>query len=119
MGKKLAKDEESGDDEEKDEEEKEAKEEDEEKKVMRAQAFQNKEQLGMMSGRKTLEINPNHQFGQVLGPHAGEPREHLLHVRRKHGSDAEGPLSADLQEEGLGGLDVGRPLGRTMPSEVG
>merc|ERR1712194_58484 len=28
--------------------------------VMRAQAFQNKEQLGMMSGRKTLEINPNH-----------------------------------------------------------
>merc|ERR1719401_2430951 len=29
-------------------------------KVMRAQAFQNKEQLGMMSGRKTLEVNPNH-----------------------------------------------------------
>merc|ERR1712166_212475 len=29
-------------------------------KVMRAQAFQNKEQLGMMSGRKTLEINANH-----------------------------------------------------------
>merc|ERR1719444_629217 len=27
---------------------------------MRAQAFQNKEQLGAMSGRKTLEINPNH-----------------------------------------------------------
>merc|ERR1712066_832772 len=29
-------------------------------KVMKAQAFQNKEQLGMMSGRKTLEVNPNH-----------------------------------------------------------
>merc|ERR1712086_938867 len=29
-------------------------------KVMKAQAFQNKEQLGMMAGRKTLEINPNH-----------------------------------------------------------
>merc|ERR1712127_1151810 len=29
-------------------------------KVMKAQAFQNKDQLGMMSGRKTLEINPNH-----------------------------------------------------------
>merc|ERR1711963_930404 len=29
-------------------------------KVMKAQAFQNKEQMGMMSGRKTLEINPNH-----------------------------------------------------------
>merc|ERR1711930_23750 len=29
-------------------------------KVMKAQAFQNKEQLSMMAGRKTLEINPNH-----------------------------------------------------------
>merc|ERR1711918_243809 len=29
-------------------------------KVMKAQAFQNKEQLSMMSGRKTLEVNPNH-----------------------------------------------------------
>merc|ERR1712178_126547 len=29
-------------------------------KVMKAQAFQNKEQMGMMAGRKTLEINANH-----------------------------------------------------------
>merc|ERR1711966_638201 len=29
-------------------------------KVMKAQAFQNKDQIGMMAGRKTLEINPNH-----------------------------------------------------------
>eukprot|EP00930_Biecheleria_cincta_P098113 TRINITY_DN897_c0_g1_i3.p1 TRINITY_DN897_c0_g1~~TRINITY_DN897_c0_g1_i3.p1 ORF type:complete len:814 (-),score=294.20 TRINITY_DN897_c0_g1_i3:463-2904(-) len=29
-------------------------------KVMKSQAFQNKEQLSMMAGRKTLEINPNH-----------------------------------------------------------
>merc|ERR1712038_1084338 len=29
-------------------------------KVMEAQAFQNKDQIGMMSGRKTLEVNPNH-----------------------------------------------------------
>merc|ERR1711972_490174 len=29
-------------------------------KVMKAQAFQNKDQLSTMSGRKTLEINPNH-----------------------------------------------------------
>merc|ERR1712083_83429 len=29
-------------------------------KVMKAQAFQNKDQIGMMSGRKTLELNPNH-----------------------------------------------------------
>ena len=27
---------------------------------MKAQAFQNKDQIGMMSGRKTLEINANH-----------------------------------------------------------
>merc|ERR1712164_74255 len=29
-------------------------------RVMKAQAFQNKDQISMMSGRKTLEINPNH-----------------------------------------------------------
>merc|ERR1711920_1126077 len=28
--------------------------------VMKAQSFQNKDQISMMSGRKTLEINPNH-----------------------------------------------------------
>merc|ERR1712190_687955 len=28
--------------------------------VMKAQSFQNKDQIGMMSGRKTLEVNPNH-----------------------------------------------------------
>merc|ERR1739845_229565 len=29
-------------------------------KVMKAQSFQNKDQVNMMSGRKTLEINANH-----------------------------------------------------------
>merc|ERR1712205_111804 len=29
-------------------------------KIMKAQSFQNKDQLNMMSGRKTLEVNPNH-----------------------------------------------------------
>merc|ERR1712178_475343 len=29
-------------------------------KIMKAQAFQNKDQVSMMSGRKTLEVNPNH-----------------------------------------------------------
>merc|ERR1712232_1013932 len=29
-------------------------------KVMKAQSFQNKDQVGMMSVRKTLEVNPNH-----------------------------------------------------------
>merc|ERR1719191_944615 len=29
-------------------------------RIMKAQAFQNKDQIGMMSGRKTLEVNANH-----------------------------------------------------------
>merc|ERR1712226_902334 len=29
-------------------------------KIMKAPAFQNKDQISMMSGRKTLEVNPNH-----------------------------------------------------------
>merc|ERR1712193_588347 len=29
-------------------------------KIMKAQAFQNKEQISTMAGRKTLEVNPNH-----------------------------------------------------------
>merc|ERR1712194_192353 len=29
-------------------------------RVMKAQSFQNKDQMGMMAGRKTLEINANH-----------------------------------------------------------
>merc|ERR1711862_126007 len=29
-------------------------------KVMKSQAFQNKDQMSSMAGRKTLEINPNH-----------------------------------------------------------
>merc|ERR1712054_49599 len=29
-------------------------------KIMKTQSFQNKDQISMMSGRKTLEINPNH-----------------------------------------------------------
>merc|ERR1711935_860037 len=29
-------------------------------RVIKAQSFQNKDQINMMSGRKTLEINPNH-----------------------------------------------------------
>merc|ERR1712084_118874 len=32
-------------------------------KVMKAQSFQNKDQVNMMSGRKTLEVNPNHPVG--------------------------------------------------------
>merc|ERR1712066_735755 len=50
--KKLAKDEESGGDDEEEEKEEEEKEEKEKKET--------KDQLSMMAGRKTLEINPNH-----------------------------------------------------------
>ncbi|CAE8641442.1 unnamed protein product [Polarella glacialis] len=35
-------------------------------KVMKSQAFQNKDQLSMLAGRKTLEINPNHAVIQDL-----------------------------------------------------
>merc|ERR1712224_395086 len=35
-------------------------------RVMKAQAFQNKDQISMMSGRKTLEVNPNHPVGVDL-----------------------------------------------------
>merc|ERR1712190_674689 len=41
-------------------------------RVMKAQSFQNKDQISMMSGRKTLEVNPNHPvivdlLGKVKG----------------------------------------------------
>merc|ERR1712115_774745 len=37
-------------------------------RVMKAQSFQNKDQVGMMSGRKTLEVNPNHPvIADLLG----------------------------------------------------
>merc|ERR1712014_458039 len=37
-------------------------------KVMKAQSFQNKDQVSMMSGRKTLEVNPNHPvIADLLG----------------------------------------------------
>merc|ERR1712019_150246 len=35
-------------------------------KVMKAQSFQNKDQVNMMSGRKTLEVNPNHPVVEDL-----------------------------------------------------
>merc|ERR1719272_2442865 len=35
-------------------------------RVMKAQAFQNKDQISMMSGRKTLEINPNKEDAAAL-----------------------------------------------------
>merc|ERR1712032_1692056 len=46
-------------------------------KVMKSQSFQNKDQLATMSGRKTLEVNPNHPV--II---------HLLEKVRKDKDDA-------------------------------
>merc|ERR1712238_221104 len=44
-------------------------------KIMKAQAFQNKDQISMMSGRKTLEINPNHPVVVGLLPKVKDDKE--------------------------------------------
>merc|ERR1711953_409851 len=44
-------------------------------KIMKAQAFQNKDQISMMSGRKTLEINPNHPVVSDLLSKVKEDKE--------------------------------------------
>merc|ERR1712000_537872 len=45
-------------------------------KIMKAQAFQNKDQISMMSGRKTLEINPNHPVVVDLLSKVKDDKEH-------------------------------------------
>merc|ERR1712060_276418 len=45
-------------------------------KIMKAQSFQNKDQISMMSGRKTLEINPNHAVvGDLLSKVKGDKED--------------------------------------------
>jgi len=53
-------------------------------KIMKAQAFQNKEQIGMMSGRKTLEVNPNHPV--------------VVDLLEKVKSDKENPAAVDTAQ---------------------
>merc|ERR1712100_745320 len=53
-------------------------------RVMKAQAFQNKEQIGMMSGRKTLEINANHPV--------------IVDLLEKVKSDKENPAAMDTAQ---------------------
>merc|ERR1719329_1850462 len=53
-------------------------------RIMKAQAFQNKEQIGMMSGRKTLEINPNHPV--------------VVDLLEKVKSDKENPAAMDTAQ---------------------
>merc|ERR1719329_1749221 len=53
-------------------------------RIMKAQAFQNKEQIGMMSGRKTLEINPNHPV--------------IVDLLEKVKSDKENPAAVDTAQ---------------------
>merc|ERR1711957_1026756 len=49
-------------------------------KIMKAQAFQNKDQVSMMSGRKTLEINPNHPVVVDLLAKVKEDKENAAAV---------------------------------------
>merc|ERR1711915_1124235 len=54
-------------------------------RVMKAQAFQNKDQMSMMSGRKTLEINPNHPvivdlMNKVKADKENAPAKDTAHV---------------------------------------
>merc|ERR1712025_1262705 len=54
-------------------------------KIMKAQAFQNKDQMSMMSGRKTLEINPNHPviidlMSKVKADKENAPAKDTAHV---------------------------------------
>merc|ERR1711988_2073318 len=53
-------------------------------RIMKAQAFQNKEQIGMMSGRKTLEINANHPV--------------IVDLLEKVKSDKENPAAMDTAQ---------------------
>merc|ERR1712029_1150989 len=53
-------------------------------KIMKAQAFQNKDQISMMSGRKTLEINPNHPV--------------VVDLLNKIKDDKENPASVDTAQ---------------------
>merc|ERR1712224_965505 len=53
-------------------------------KIMKAQAFQNKEQMGMMAGRKTLEINANHPV--------------IVDLLNKIKSDKENPAAMDTAQ---------------------
>merc|ERR1711935_326953 len=53
-------------------------------KIMKAQAFQNKDQMGQMSGRKTLEVNANHPV--------------IVHLLSKVKADKEGAASLDTAQ---------------------
>merc|ERR1712070_852006 len=53
-------------------------------RIMKAQAFQNKEQIGMMSGRKTLEVNANHPV--------------IVDLLEKVKSDKENPAAMDTAQ---------------------
>merc|ERR1712107_705443 len=53
-------------------------------KVMKAQSFQNKDEVSMMSGRKTLEVNPNHPV--------------VVHLLAKIKEDKEDPAALDTTQ---------------------
>merc|ERR1712166_372320 len=53
-------------------------------KIMKAQAFQNKDQVGMMSGRKTLEVNANHPVVINLLSKIKEDKENAAAIDTAH-----------------------------------
>merc|ERR1712125_293521 len=66
-------------------------------KVMRAQSFQNKDQVSMMSGRKTLEVNPNHPV--IADPSALVNRVYRL-MSKELGVDPDAPIKeVEVPEE--------------------
>merc|ERR1712083_421936 len=56
-------------------------------KVMKAQSFQNKDQINMMSGRKTLEVDPDAPLKEVEVPE-GEEEEEEAEEEDKDDSDS-------------------------------
>merc|ERR1711871_1748843 len=66
-------------------------------KIMKAQAFQNKDQIGMMSGRKTLEVNANHP--EIADPSALVNRVYRL-MSKELGVDPDAPIKeVEVPEE--------------------
>jgi len=86
-------------------------------KVMKSQAFQNKEQLTQMAGRKTLEINPNHAVIQDL----------LAKVKASESDEAAGNTAEVLFQTALieSGYEIADPSAlvnrvyRLMSKELG
>merc|ERR1712178_570842 len=70
-------------------------------KIMRAQAFQNKDQIQMMAGRKTLEINGNHpRVYKLMSMQLGvDPEEAVKEIELPE-EEEEADTTEETEEEG-------------------